>query len=538
MPPRGGRPSRCCSCRGAGRVPRGRGRWSARRSRRRAWASPRGGGCRSGSRRSAPRRRRPDPTSSRRSSRGRSTEPAGRPLSDPDFERRLVLARRRLESAARAARPRRSLGPLDVVPDRRLQGPRRRRPPRRVLPGPHGADPARLRALPPALRDEHPADLAPRPALPLDRPQRRDRHGPGQPRAGPGAHRRRHRGSRGGDRPGARRGRPAALARRFRLAVPRRDGRAARRHRLGPGLRAAGGDARGVVAAAGAASPRRDAPPGHRRAPRAVGRTGGDRLLRRRPGRGDPRPQRAAAGGLRGDVGQAGRASRRKPGRFRCRPPTRFVAGGSGRARCCSSTRGGGRSSRTPKRRPTSSAGCRSTMRRGRRTSTGLRPRRRARRHPRSATSPVSTPRRPASTSRRWSSRPTSRSGRWATTRRRRRLGRVDRPVSDHLRQSFAQVTNPPIDPERERGGHGPSGRPRPAAGAPRRAAPDRTSRADAPAGTTSRRRPRRAARGVPGSRPSGSTRRGRRRPEQRDLPPRSSGWRRTRSEPRAAAPS
>ena len=30
-------------------------------------------------------------------------------------------------------------------------------------------------------------------------------------------------------------------------------------------------------------------------------------------------------------------------------------------------------------------------------------------------------------------------------------LGRVDRPIADHLRQSFAQVTNPPIDPERER---------------------------------------------------------------------------------------
>jgi Glutamate synthase central domain len=30
-------------------------------------------------------------------------------------------------------------------------------------------------------------------------------------------------------------------------------------------------------------------------------------------------------------------------------------------------------------------------------------------------------------------------------------LGRVDRPVGDHLRQAFAQVTNPPIDPERER---------------------------------------------------------------------------------------
>ena len=30
-------------------------------------------------------------------------------------------------------------------------------------------------------------------------------------------------------------------------------------------------------------------------------------------------------------------------------------------------------------------------------------------------------------------------------------FARVDRPVSDHLRQAFAQVTNPPIDPERER---------------------------------------------------------------------------------------
>ncbi len=30
-------------------------------------------------------------------------------------------------------------------------------------------------------------------------------------------------------------------------------------------------------------------------------------------------------------------------------------------------------------------------------------------------------------------------------------LARVDRPAADHLRQSFAQVTNPPIDPERER---------------------------------------------------------------------------------------
>src|SRR6185436_12644814 len=29
--------------------------------------------------------------------------------------------------------------------------------------------------------------------------------------------------------------------------------------------------------------------------------------------------------------------------------------------------------------------------------------------------------------------------------------GRLDRPVADHLRQAFAEVTNPAIDPERER---------------------------------------------------------------------------------------
>ena len=44
---------------------------------------------------------------------------------------------------------------------------------------------ARLRGLPPALRHEHPSRLAARPAVPLDRPQRRDQHGPRQSRAGP-----------------------------------------------------------------------------------------------------------------------------------------------------------------------------------------------------------------------------------------------------------------------------------------------------------------------------------------------------------------
>ena len=55
--------------------------------------------------------------------------------------------------------------------------------------------------------------------------------------------------------------------------------------------------------------------------------------------------------------------------------------------------------------------------------------------------------------------------------------GRLDRPVADHLRQAFAQVTNPAIDPERERVGHGPAGRARPSAGAARRAAARATDR-------------------------------------------------------------
>ena len=54
-------------------------------------------------------------------------------------------------------------------------------------------------------------------------------------------------------------------------------------------------------------------------------------------------------------------------------------------------------------------------------------------------------------TSRPWRSRRTSRSGAWATTRRRPGTSHLDRPLADHLRQSFAQVTNPAIDPERER---------------------------------------------------------------------------------------
>ena len=69
----------------------------------------------------------------------------------------------------------------------------------------------------------------------------------------------------------------------------------------------------------------------------------------------------------------------------------------------------------------------------------------------RCATSPASTPSAPGSTSRRWRSRrhePLWSMGDDTPTAGR---GRLDRPVADHLRQAFAQVTNPAIDPERER---------------------------------------------------------------------------------------
>ena len=104
---------------------------------------------------------------------------------------------------------------------------------------------------------------------------------------------------------------------------------------------------------------------------------------------------------------------------------------------------------------PGPARGWRSTTRRGRSTRIASRPRipahgaRTAAR--RCATWPGSTPSGPGSTSGRWRSKATSRCGAWATTRRRPGRGRLDRPVADHLRQAFAQVTNPAIDPERER---------------------------------------------------------------------------------------
>ena len=131
---------------------------------------------------------------------------------------------------------------------------------------------------------------------------------------------------------------------------------------------------------------------------------------------------------------------------------------GSGRASCSSSTRLAGSSSRTSRRRPTCSAACRSTTRRGPAhvdpvvgdddssivldaAPTGSDLRFLAGLHAENARLDIKTMalegHEPL-----WSmgdDTPTP------------ALGRIDRPVADHLRQAFAQVTNPPIDPERER---------------------------------------------------------------------------------------
>ena len=348
-----------------------------------------------------------------------------RPLADDAFERRLVVARRRLETAVRDGRrrARRPGRPVGLVPDAsstRAWSPAAgcrsssRTSGRRCRVGVHG--------LPPALRDEHPSRLAARPAVPLDRPQRRDQHGPRQPRAGPRPH-----AATCGAKPiaaDAARRRPAALAGRLRLALARRGARAADGDGLGADAGPAGLDPRGARAPALAAPARRDAPPPDRRVPRAVGRARGHRLRRRPAGRRAGRPQRAAAGVVRGDARPAGRRGLRgRRGAVRA-ARTRSGAAGSDRASCCWSSRAAGRSWRTPRRRRGPCARCRSTTPRGRstRTARGGRARAGARaaadRAAAALSRRASMPSAPGSTSRRWRSRATSRSGAWATTRR------------------------------------------------------------------------------------------------------------------------
>ena len=111
-------------------------------------------------------------------------------------------------------------------------------------------------------------------------------------------------------------------------------------------------DPRGARAPPRAASARRDAAPPDGRVPRAVGRAGRDRLRRRPAGRRARRPERAAAGGLRGDPRPARRGRvrgrRRAVHRRRDGParPPRAGRAAAGRAAAA------GRSSRTPRRRP------------------------------------------------------------------------------------------------------------------------------------------------------------------------------------------
>ena len=135
---------------------------------------------------------------------------------------------------------RRVVGAIGVVPDRRLQGPGRRRTRlSRAVPGPAGARRSRVHGLPPAVRNEHHARLAARSAVPVDRPQRRDQHGPRQPRAGPRADARPRLAT---DRGRSARRRITAVAGRLGLAVARRGPRVADDDRLGSRPGAAGGD--------------------------------------------------------------------------------------------------------------------------------------------------------------------------------------------------------------------------------------------------------------------------------------------------------
>ena len=223
--PRGVRGRRRIERRGRDRVAAGgggprrhrsrRGRSAARRRRPVPAPRPRPGGAGTGDRRGSLRgrgaedrdvaaradgpgrprgRRRRNPTGRRPRDRRAAHR---RRLRPSDFGLRFRTTARHRPAPPRDRGPRgaarRPVGAVGLVSHDRLQGPRRRRPPGRAVSGPRPADPGLVRPLPPALRDEHPADLAARPAVPLDRPQRRDRHGPGQPRAGPGQGRRRDR---------------------------------------------------------------------------------------------------------------------------------------------------------------------------------------------------------------------------------------------------------------------------------------------------------------------------------------------------------
>ena len=92
------------------------------------------------------------------------------------FARKLAILRRRVERDARSPCPR------SAAPGR-LQGPLRRGRARALLRRPPRRRPRRaLRRLPPAIHDEHVPVVAPCAAVRVPRAQRRDQHGPFEPR--------------------------------------------------------------------------------------------------------------------------------------------------------------------------------------------------------------------------------------------------------------------------------------------------------------------------------------------------------------------
>ena len=249
-----------------------------------------------------------------------------------------------------------------------------------------------------------------------------------------------------------------------RFAVARRGARAPDDDRLGPDARAPDRDPRGARAPPRTASARRHAPPPDGRLPGAVGRAGRDRL-RRRPARGRAgRPQRAAAGGLRRDPRPARR--RRVRGRRRAvhAPPRRSGVGASARASSSSSSRGRrailedaeakARALRAFPIHDAAAAGVRGPLARAGDGAVGE--------QAGDTTHGTTTDhvmrylagldaeraRLDIKTMALEGHEPLWSMGDDTPTPGR---GRLDRPVADHLRQAFAQVTNPAIDPERER---------------------------------------------------------------------------------------
>ena len=316
-------------------------------------------------------------------------------------------------------------------------------------------DPRPIRAVPPALRDEHAADVAARPAVPGDRPQRRDQHGPRQPLAGP--------------RP-RRPTRPASLPPSSSAAGPlvADDGSDSQSlDELLELLVATGWDlGTALLTAMPEALALRRAP--HPQVAALRRRTAGflapwdgpaaivfgDGT----PGRRDRRPQRAPPDRLRRDARRARGGllrGRRDPAAARGHGPARPArAGRAVPRRSGSRARPRGRRGEGPPPAPPPDPRCAAD-----------RPRR---------------PAQPATTTRRSSlgGPPTGSDLRFLAGLHAENarldiktmalegheplwsmgddtpipgLGRIDRPVADHLRQSFAQVTNPPIDPERER---------------------------------------------------------------------------------------